>query len=201
MELVLLLVLVFLIWMIVGSGSEKEETEKPQTAAEKIGKDFANEAVQFFNGYLSLCKKHTVMGSCRLLYARKSEFGHEGRVECVITEINHLEAECEFRRIEGVWSALWREKMDAGDYEAATHAGDGYIEEYFGCKNLHYAFTEADEYQYKDGQVVIGYDRTLFTRWGATWDATLAAIKKELQMQWPTVSFDFFDGGIIVKNY
>lgn len=167
--------------------------------SKEVGKDYANEAIKFFDNYLSLCQSHSVMATCDLLSLGTDEFGVNTRMTCIITAIDGEHADEVFYSIKRTWLQLRQEKMNAGDYSAVTYAGDGYIKQYFGCEDLHYVFTEADEYQFENGQVIMSFDRPLFTREGTKWQATLLAIKQELQQKWPNATITVDKNGIIVK--
>lgn len=180
--------------------SKNDSTNKTYTSDfVAVNKDYADEAIKFFDGYLSLCKKHSVMAVCSLLSIGKDEFGIKTEMNCTITAIDGEHADDAFEVIKRVWMQLRQEKMNTGDYAAVTYAGDSYIKEYFGCEDLHYAFTEADEYQFENGQVVMSFERELFTRNGGQWQPTLSFIKQELQKKWENATIDVGKGGIIVK--
>lgn len=167
--------------------------------SEKIDKSYAQEAIKFFDNYLSLCKKHSVIAVCHLSSLGADEFSINTKMECIITAIDNEHADEAFGAIKRMWTQLRQEKMRAGDYSAVTYVGDGYIKEYFGCQDLHYVFTEADEYQFQNGQVIMSFERPLFTRQGTMWQSTLCYIKQELQRKWENATITVDKCGIIVK--
>lgn len=198
MVLILIVIVVIIAYSV--NKSKRDSVNKTYTSGSAaVDKDYADEAIKFFDGYLSLCKNHSVMAVCSLLAIAKDEFGIKTEMHCTITAIDGEHADDAFEAVKSVWLQLRQEKMDAGDYAAVTYAGDDYIKEYFGCENLHYVFTEADEYQFENGQVIMSLERHLFTRDGSQWQPTLSFIKQELQKKWENATIDVGKGGIIVK--
>lgn len=201
MSWVILIVVVVVVIYYLNKSKTKAGAAKIYTLeSPEVGKDFASEAVKFFDNYLCLCKNHSVMAVCSLLALGTDEFGVKTKMECVITAIDGEHGDEVFGMIGREWSRLRQEKMAEGDYSAVTYAGDGYIKDYFGCEDLHYAFTEADEYQFENGQAIMAFERTLFTRNGVKWEPTLSAIKQELLKRWPNANVDVGKSGIIVKK-
>lgn len=165
----------------------------------EISKDLSKEAIQFFDNYLSLCENHSVTAVCHLSYIGNDEFGINTKMECIITAIDGEHGDEAFGMIKRVWTQHRQEKMRSGDYSAVTYAGDGFIKQYFGCDDLHYVFTEADEYQFENGQVIMSFERPMYTREGAKWLPTLSFIKQELQKKWENATITVGEGGMLVK--
>lgn len=195
--LIIIVVIAVIVYYINKSKNDANKIYVSDSVA--VNKDYASEAVKFFDGYLSLCKKHSVMAACSLLSIGKDEFGIKTEMNCTITAIDGDHADDAFEVVKRVWMQLRQEKMDTGDYAAVTYAGDGYIREYFGCEDLHYVFTEADEYQFENGQVIMSFERNLSTRNGGQWQPTLSFIKQELQKKWVNATIGIGKGGIVVK--
>lgn len=149
---------------------------------EKVDKDYANEAIQFFDGYLSLCKKHKVIGMCALSFTGRDEFSIKTKMKCCITAIDDNHGDEEFKTLKRLWS----------------EDGDSFIKSYFGCLNLHYVFCDADEYQFNNGQAIMAFERAFFTR-GGEWLPTLKYIREELQKKWHDIQISVDKGGIVVK--
>lgn len=202
-------IMAFVIWLFVNWMKEKLSIDGSKenvrnnmysTSIEDVSKDFANEAIKFFDNYLCLCKNHSVMAVCSLLAVGQDEFGIKTKAECVITAIDGEHGDETFDMVKRVWSQLIQEKIGEDDNTNATRAGAGYIKEYFGCEDLHYTFLNADEYVLENGQAIIFYERTMFTTSGAKWQPTLYFIKQELQKKWANAKIDIGEGGIIVKQ-
>jgi len=166
-----------------------------------IAKDYANEAIQFFDNYLTLCQKHSVVGIGNLFGNEIDDMGNnKTRIECTIIAVDDERADDVFDRIKRKCTELSEEKMSSGDYFAAAHAGDSYIEEYFGCENLHYAYTEADDWEFENREVIISFERTIYAHSGAKLQPTLSFIKQELQNKWENVTIDIGRNGMSVKQ-
>ena len=200
MVVVLILIVIIVVIAHGINKSKKDGANKTYISdSAAVDKNYADEAIKFFDGYLSLCKKHSVMAVCSLLSIGKDEFGIKTEMNCTITAIDGERADGAFELVKRVWTQLRQEKMNTGDYAAVTYAGDNYVKEYFGCEDLHYVFTEADEYQFANGQVIMSFERELFTSNGSQWQPTLSFIKQELQKKWENATIDVGKGGITVK--
>ena len=156
-------------------------TNNPSNASE-IAKDFANEAIQFFDGYLCLCQHHSVKGNCSVLSTGVEDGVISARIECRVIQIDNEHADEVFR----------------------TLRDDEMIKSFFGCAELHYAFTEVDEYTFEDGWAIISFERSVYILWGGKpsgikWMPTLQYIRQELQRKWPNASIDVGNSGIIVE--
>lgn len=159
---------------------------------------YANEAIKFFDNYLSLCKNHSVIGFCDICCKNYEQGWINTEVTCTITYIDDEHADEEFNQIKNIWLRLRQEKMDAGEYASVTYAGDGYIKDYFGCKDLHYAFTEADEYKFENGQVIMSFENIITKDHKLR--PTLEYIKEELLKKWPNANIKVDNSGIIVRS-
>ena len=197
-----IILIIATIVFVIYSKNRSNSGDSPKTysiESAEVNKSFSREAIQFFDNYLSLCKNHSVTAVCHLSYIGKDEFGINTKMECIITAIDGEHGDEAFGMIKRCWTQLRQEKMRSGDYSAVTHAGDGYIKQYFGCDDLHYVFTEADEYQFENRQVIMSFERPMFTREGAKWYPTLSFIKQELQKKWENATITVGEGGILVK--
>lgn len=198
---VIILIVVAIVIFHSKSNSNSVDTNKSYSInPTEINKNFAKEAIQFFDNYLCLCKNHSVTATCYLSFIGEDQFGINTKMGCIITAIDGEHGDEAFGMVRRVWTQLRQEKMNSGDYSAVTYAGDGYIKQYFGCDDLHYVFTEADEYQFENGQVIMSFERTMFTREGAKWHPTLSFIKQELQKKWENATINVDKSGIIVKR-
>ena len=165
------------------AGAVSAQTQNMNASGgKKVYEDYANEAIQFFDGYLSLCKNHRVIGLCHLLRTGKDEFSIKTKMECCITAIDDIHGDEEFRQIKGLWCEI----------------GDSAIRSYFGCPNLHYAFCDADEYRFSNGQAIMAFERQFYTR-GGDWMTTLKYIGEELRKRWPGIQVDVDKSGIKVE--
>ena len=104
------------------------------------------------------------------------------RIECRVIQIDNEHADEVFR----------------------TLRDDEMIKSFFGCAELHYAFTEVDEYTFEDGWAIISFERSVYILWGGKpsgikWMPTLQYIRQELQRKWPNASIDVGNSGIIVE--
>lgn len=200
--ILLLVVVVIIIVCIVNSGSGESNIVYSMDSPE-VESHYVRETVHFFDGYLSLCAKHSVSGSCSALAQSENERGDlNTKLKCVIIDIDKERGCDKFREIQRIWTLRRKEILDRDGYEAygaALQAGDNYIKEYFGCEDLHWVYTEADEYQFNDLEVIISYDLSLFTLCGAKWAPTLSVIKQEILKKWENATVDVGPGGIIVK--
>ncbi len=165
----------------------------------EVNKDYAKGAINFFDSYLSLCKKHSIVGVCNLLSVETDDLGIKTKMECIISAVDGEHADEAFDMVKRVWTQIRQEKKNSGDYSAATYAGDSYIKSYFGCEDLHYIFTGVDEYQFDNSQVIISFEKYMFTREGAKWQPTLYYIKQELHKKWESVNISIDKGGIVVE--
>ena len=196
------IILIVIVAIIVHSKnkSNSADTNKSYSIdSTEISKNLAREAIKFFDNFLCLCKNHAVIGTCHLSFAGTDDFGIKTKMECIITAIDGEHADEAFGMVKRVWTQLRQEKMNTGDYAEVTYASDGFIKQYFGCDDLHYAFTEADEYQFENGQVIMSFERVMFTHEGAKWQPTLYFIKQELQKKWENATINVDKGGIIVN--
>ena len=176
-------VVIYLVLQFTGKSGEKKSvsTNNPSNASE-IAKDFANEAIQFFDGYLCLCQHHPVKGNCSVLSTGVEDGVISARIECRVIQIDNEHADEVFR----------------------TLRDDEMIKSFFGCAELHYAFTEVDEYTFEDGWAIISFERSVYILWGGKpsgikWMPTLQYIRQELQRKWPNASIDVGNSGIIVE--
>jgi len=188
-----------------GSGPDIKETatdpSKPYSSKSAVAKDYANEAIKFFDNYLTLCQKHSVVGISDLLGVEIDDKGNiKTRIKCTIIAVDDERADDVFDGIKRICTERSKEKMGSGDYFAAAHAGDSYIEEYFGCENLHYAYTEVDDWEFEDREVIISFEKTICNYSGEKLQPTLSFIKQELQNKWENVTIDIGRNGMSVKQ-
>ena len=142
--------------------------------------------INFFDSYLSLCKVHSVGAACGFHSVGKDDMGVRVKAECIIVEIDGEHGDEAFRGLKDRWMLTKRrEKATAEDPLAGIHAGDNYVRDYFGCKNLHSAFLEVDEYHFEGIQAMMTFEIVFFTTFGAKWDVTLQYIQQELKKKWP----------------
>lgn len=196
---IILIVIVVIIVNCRNKSNIADSNKSYSIDSTEISKHLAREAIQFFDNYLYLCKNHAVTAICHLSFVGTDEFGIKTRMECIITAVDGDHGDEAFGMVKRVWSQLKQEKMSTGDYSAVSNAGDSFIKQYFGCDDLHYVFTEADEYQFENGQVIMSFERVMFTHEGAKWQPTLYFIKQELQKKWEKATINVDKGGIIVK--
>lgn len=207
MIVIIIAIIVGLAFFNIGSYTSTETTKVADgnscksvhsVDAVKVDNNYAVEAITFFDSYLNLCKKHNVLGVCSLLYTGEEKGFINTKLECIITAIDNKHADEEFEMIKLAWVQIRNDEMKSGDYPSAVLAGDKYIKNYFGCENLHYAFTEADEYKFENGQVIMSVERPIYTFGGAQWQPTINFIKQELQKKWGTATITAGKGRIVV---
>lgn len=200
MWIIVLIVIGVVIFVVKAENNNAtSENQSSTTSLAEVNNEYANEAFKFFDGYLCLCNKHSVLGVCHLHAVGKEQCGIATKMECIVSSIDNEHGDEAFNTLKMVWSQLRQEKMSQGDYSAVTYAGDGYIKKYFGCEDLHYVFTEADEYQFKNGQVIMSFNRMMFTSHGEKWKPTLLNIMQKVQAKWPNAKIDIGENGIIIK--
>lgn len=192
--LLLLAVVVVLVIMAVVSKSQEATTVQSANVSQKptaintseVSNNFASSMITFFNSYLCLCKVHSVGAVCGFHSLGKDDMGIRVKAECIIVAIDGEHGNEAFRGLEDRWMiAKQREKAITGDPLAGIHAGDNYVRDYFGCKNLHSVFLEVDEYQFEGIQAMMAFETVFFTTFGAKWDITLRYIQQELKKKWP----------------
>ncbi len=192
--LLLLAVVVVLVIMAVVSKSQEATTMQSANVSQKptvinmseVSNNFASSMITFFNSYLCLCKVHSVGAVCGFHSLGKDDMGIRVKAECIIVAIDGEHGNEAFRGLEDRWMiAKQREKAITGDPLAGIHAGDNYVRDYFGCKNLHSVFLEVDEYQFEGIQAMMAFETVFFTTFGAKWDITLRYIQQELKKKWP----------------
>lgn len=192
--LLLLAVVVVLVIMAVVSKSQEATTVQSANVSQKptaintseVSGNFASSMINFFDSYLCLCKVHSVGAVCGFHSLGKDDMGIRVKAECIIVAIDGEHGNEAFRGLEDRWMiAKQREKAITGDPLAGIHAGDNYVRDYFGCKNLHSVFLEVDEYQFEGIQAMMAFETVFFTTFGAKWDITLRYIQQELKKKWP----------------
>lgn len=192
--LLLLAVVVVLVIMAVVSKSQEATTVQSANVSQKpmaintaeVSENFARSMINFFDSYLCLCKVHSVGAVCGFHSLGKDDMGIRVKAECIIVAIDGEHGNEAFRGLEDRWMiAKQREKAITGDPLAGIHAGDNYVRDYFGCKNLHSVFLEVDEYQFEGIQAMMAFETVFFTTFGAKWDITLRYIQQELKKKWP----------------
>ena len=161
-----------------------------------ISWNFVKEAVKFFDGYLSLCDKHQVLGTASLLQQGTATHEIKAQLKCKLFTVDGEHAEWFFSVKKMAWENA---KNEVNDPIERIHAGDAFMKSFYGCDDLHYAFNDIDEYTFGDPDVIISCDISLFTMEGAKWEANLNAIKQELNKKWPTAKIDVGKGGLIVE--
>ncbi len=194
--LFLIAVVVFIIIMVANNSQKgvSQITAQSTSVSQKflainmaeVSGNFASSMINFFDSYLCLCKVHSVGAVCGFHSLGKDDMGIRVKAECIIVAIDGEHGNEAFRGLEDRWMlAKQREKAIAGDPLAGIHAGDNYVRDYFGCKNLHSVFLEVDEYQFEGIQAMMAFETVFFTTFGAKWDITLRYIQQELKKKWP----------------
>lgn len=165
--------------------SNKAEVNNPAS----IDPGFVYNAVSFFDGYLSLCNKHSVIGNSTLSLISK----HEGELQAVLS--------CTLFSIDGehACEALNVLKMAFPDGHGWIKNSEEVMAEYFGTSSLHWTFTEPENFRIQNSEVIISSDVTLFMFGGAKWETTVSAIKNKLLEKWPKCSIAIGKSGLIVK--
>lgn len=176
------------------SGNKSQVSSSNNQSA--ISQDFVKNSVQFFDGYLSLCDKHQVLGTASLLQQGTATHEIKAQLKCKLYTIDDEHAEWFFSVKKMAWENA---KNEVNDPIERIHAGDAFMKSFYGCDDLHYAFNDIDEYIFGDPDVIISCDISLFTMEGAKWEANLNAIKQELNKKWPTAKIDVGKGGLIVE--
>lgn len=206
--LLLLAVVVVLVIMAVVSKSQEATTVQSANVSQKptaintseVSENFARSMITFFNSYLCLCKVHSVGAVCGFHSLGKDDMGIRVKAECIIVAIDGEHGNEAFRGLEDRWMiAKQREKAITGDPLAGIHAGDNYVRDYFGCKNLHSVFLEVDEYQFEGIQAMMAFETVFFTTFGAKWDVTLRYIQQELKKKWPNAVVSIGTQGMSVS--
>ena len=204
MELLIIIVIGVIIYGLyvyyrdVESEKANENMKSYSLDSSEVDKNYAEEAIKFFNGYLSLCANHTVIAVCSLSRTTDDDFGINTEFNCTITAIDDEHGDEAFLNIQNNWLNLRQKQFDLENYSAVVHAGDDFIKNFFGCKDLHYAFTEADEYKFTNSQTVIKHEFPVNTHHGAKWNPTLVVIKQELLKLWPNANIKIAQAGMIV---
>ena len=160
-----------------------------------IDQNFVKEAVQFFDGFLTFCAQHRVLGRASLLQQGTAEHWVEAQLKCKFFTIDDEHAEYFF----SVKKIGWENAKKEVDLSDRIHAGDAFMKSVYGCDDLHYAYTDIDEYIFGDPDVVISCETSLFTMEGAKWEANLNAIRQELRTKWPNATIKTGMGGIVVE--
>lgn len=156
---------------------------QPATSSSAIvNDDYVNEAVLFFNNYLSLSELHHATGHAYLTCDKKDEFGFHTKIGCSLFSIDDTHASDALSII-----SFWHKETIEQN-----------MQNYIGCDNIHYIFSEPDEYRFGDPDVTIEFDRFFFFSKG-DWSSSKKAIKDELLKLWPNAKIDIFKNGIIVK--
>ncbi len=70
------------------------------------------------------------------------------RIECRVIQIDNEHADEVFRTL-----------RDDDDDKIG-------VKQFSGCAELHYAFTEVDEYTFEDGWAIISFERSVYILWG-----------------------------------
>ena len=161
-----------------------------------ISRDFVEHSVKFFDGFLSLCDKHRVLGRATLLQQGTATHEIKAQLRCKLYTIDDEHAEWFFSVAKIGWENA-KNKMD--DPIDRIHAGETFMKSFYGCDDLHYAFIDIDEYAFGDPDVIIYCNTSLFTMEGAKWEANLNAIKQELNKKWPTAKIDVGKGGLVIE--
>lgn len=185
MELLIIIVICVIIYGIYVSNrnSDNENNNSYSISSQEVDKGYVEQTVKFFNSYLSLCANHNVNAICTLSQLSNDDYGINTKLECVFVAIDGEHADETFSYIQRAWKT----------------SGDDVIKSFFGCEDLHYAFTETDEYEImENGQTIIKIERPLCTHFGAKWNPTLLVIKQELSKIWPNVNIKITQVGMIV---
>lgn len=206
--LLLLAVVVVLVIMAVVSKSQEATTVQSANVSQKptaintseVSENFARSMINFFDGYLCLCKVHSVGAVCGFHSLGKDDMGIRVKAECIIVAIDGEHGNEAFCGLKDRWMiAKQREKATAKDPLAGIHTGDNYVRDYFGCKNLHSVFLEVDEYQFEGIQAMMAFETVFFTTFGAKWDITLRYIQQELKKKWPNAVVSIGKQGMSVS--
>ena len=185
MELLIIIIIGVIIYAIYVSNqnSDNENNESYSISSTEVDKNYVEQAVKFFNGYLSLCANHNVNAVCTLSQLSNDDFGINTKLECLFIAIDGEHAEETFSYMRVI----------------SRTSGEDAIKNFFGCEDLHYAFIEADEYEImENGQAIIKYERPLCTHFGAKWNPTLIVIKQELLKTWSSANIKITSAGMIV---
>ena len=199
MEFLILIIIVGVIVYFYNKNSEENADNVLYSLdSSEVDKNYAREAVDFFNGYLSLCENHTVIAVCSLTRTTADEFGINTELKCTITAVDNEHGDEVFSNIQNNWVSLRQREFNLENYSAVTNAGDTFVKNFFGCENLHYVFTEADEYEFRNGQAIMKFERPINTHHGGKWNPTIIVIKQELLKLWPNANIKISQGGMIV---
>ena len=155
-----------------------------------IDKGFVDNAVSFFDGYLSLCKRHSVMGSSTLSLQKREEGKIEALLSCTLFTIDAEDAAEAFRIM----------KRAFPDGYGWIKGCEEIMTSFFGTKALHWAYTDSDCIRIQDREVIITSETSLFTFAGANWESSVAAIKKQLSEKWPGACVEIGRSGLIVRE-
>ncbi len=197
----LIVIVVVIIFIVKKVNSDDTNSPTSNTGrSDIVDKNYARNAIKFFDSYLSLCQKHEVLGICGVYYEDNEDGIVKTKLECVVTAINGEHGDEAFELIQRVWTMKRETVMNTGNYQDVVDAGDDYIKSYFGCDEIHWLFTEADEYQFQNGQAIITGESSLFTFYGAKWQETLRFIKTEIEKKWKNVTISIGQGGMTVEN-
>lgn len=191
-------VVVVAIIIFLCNSSEDENTSHVSSSSNQsaISKDFVEHSVKFFDGFLSLCNKHQVLGTATLLQQGTATHEIKAQLRCKLYTIDDEHAEWFFSVAKIGWESAKNKMNDPID---RIHAGETFMKLLYGSDDLHYAFVAIDEYTFGDPDVIVSCDTNLFTMEGAKWEENLRAIKQELSKKWPAAKIEGSKGGLIVK--
>lgn len=183
-------IIVFLLWFFYNNQNNTQAT-----SAGKVNSNFVETAFSFFDGYLSFCQNHNVVGKAILVILGRETSGINVKMQCDIQYIDNKKAYEELNVLKLSWSKIKRNKEN---YQDSSLAGDEYIQSYFGCDNLHWVFTEIDEYDFNYPNVSMSFESTMFTLNGESWGATLISIEQEILKKYPNTTICIDNNGIAV---
>ncbi len=158
--------------------------------------NFVDNAMQFFDTYLSFCKKHKVMGIAGLArYEQTNQNKIKVDFDCDVIAVDDEHADEAFESMQ-MRANIYKEGRSYLEYSPLI---DSFYADYYGCEKPHWVFTEPENFTYERGSAHITFEGSLFTLAGARWKPTISVIIRELQEKWPNAEISSGPGGMSVK--
>lgn len=197
------LILVAIFLLIMYFCYKRMQDEEPDDKGEANGKTGIGScavpaAVEFFDGYLSLCKAHRIQGTAGL----HQESADTSSIQLTMSaNVITIDGEHANDAIEVllITRDLVKKDYSVKDYAAYSAAADSVILNYFGTNHLHYAYTDPEDYGYDGCEVIFKAQTTLFPTMGEKLQPTLREIERQLLEKWPNVSVQVGRYGMTVR--
>lgn len=199
MTFVILIIVLGLIAYFFYRRMQDDESDGKSNEDDKFGYYAVPEAVEFFDGYLSLCKAHRIQGTAGLHQEDADSSSIQLAMSATVITIDGEHAN-DAIEVLLITRDLVKKDYSVNDYAAYSAAADSVILNYFGTDHLHYAYTEPEDYRYDGCEVIFQAQTTLFPSMGEKLPPTLKEIERQLLEKWPDAKISSGPYGIAVES-